>query len=290
LVVPALVFGWLAGRGGLTAFLDIFVGYVVPLYGHVGRASVVDAVRWHPFGRPLWSLLLLLGILALLAAPTSPVRKGLAAAGALYGVVHFVVQGKGWEYQLYPLALFLCALAPWAVSRLREGGWPRALDLWGVRRPVGLAVWALLVIVLGAKGVDAREPAWINDKAARVAALTRDLAPLVPPGGTVQVLDTASGGIHALLRLGLRLPTRFIYDFHFFHDVDDPRVRALRAELLAGLASGRPAAIVLLEESWPDRGYERLAAFPELERMLAASFTLAVTGPGYRIYAKRSDS
>jgi hypothetical protein len=290
LVVPALVLGWLAGRGGLAAFLDIFVGYVVPLYGHVGRTSVVEATRWHPFGRPLWSLLLLLGILALLAAPTLPVRKGLAAAGALYGLVHFVVQGKGWEYQLYPLALFLCALAPWAVSRLRAVEWPRALDLWGARRPVALAVWALVVLVLGAKGVDAREPDWIAEKARRVTAITRDLAPLVPAGATVQVLDTTAGGVHALLRLGLRQPTRFIYDFHFFHDVDDPRIRALRAELLAGLAAGRPAAVVVLEDSWPELGYERLAAFPELARMLETSFTLAVTGPGYRIYAKRRDS
>jgi len=200
------------------------------------------------------------------------------------------VQGKGWEYQLYPLALFLCALAPWAVSRLRGVSRPCALDLWGARRPVGLAVWALLVIVLGAKGVDAREPAWINDKTVRVASLTRDLAPLVPPGATVQILDTTSGGIHALLRLGLRQPTRFIYDFHFFHDVDDPRIRALRAELLAGLASGRPAAVVVLEESWPGLGYERLAAFPELAQALERAFPLVVTGAGYRIHAKRSDS
>jgi len=290
LVAPALVFGWLASRGGLAAFLDVFAGYVVPLYRHVGRTSAVEAIRWHPFGRPLWSLLLLLGILALLAAPTLPVRKGLAAAGALYGTLHFLVQGKGWEYQLYPLALFLCALAPWAVSRLRETGWPRALDLWGSRRAVALATWVLLVIVLGAKGVDAREPDWITAKAARVAALTHDLGPLVPAGATVQVLDTTSGGIHALLRLGLRQPTRFIYDFHFFHDVGDPRIGALRAELMAGLATGRPAAVVVLEESWPGLGYERLAAFPDLARTLETSFTLAITGRGYRIYAKRSDS
>jgi hypothetical protein len=155
---------------------------------------------------------------------------------------------------------------------------------------VALAVWALVVLVLGAKGVDAREPDWIAEKARRVTAITRDLAPLVPAGATVQVLDTTAGGVHALLRLGLRQPTRFIYDFHFFHDVDDPRIRALRAELLAGLAAGRPAAVVVLEDSWPELGYERLAAFPELARMLETSFTLAVTGPGYRIYAKRRDS
>jgi len=112
----------------------------------------------------------------------------------------------------------------------------------------------------------------------------------VPPGATVQVMDTTSGGIHALFRLGLRQPTRFIYDFHFFHDVNDPRIRALRAELVAGLAAHPPAAVVVLEESWPELGYERLATFPELTQVLERAFPLAVTGPGYRIYAKRSDS
>jgi hypothetical protein len=112
----------------------------------------------------------------------------------------------------------------------------------------------------------------------------------VPAGATVQVMDTTAGGIHALLRLGLRQPTRFIYDFHFFHDVDDSRIASLRAEFVDGLERGRPAALVVLEESWPELGYARLAAFPELVRLLDRSFTLAVTGEGYRIYAKRSDS
>jgi len=150
--------------------------------------------------------------------------------------------------------------------------------------------YVLLVLVLGAKGIDAREPDWIAEKVRRVAALTRDLAPLVQPGETVQVLDTTSGGIHALLRLGVRQPTRFIYDFHFFHDVNDPRIRALRAELMAGLAARPPAAVVVLEESWPELGYDRLAAFPELAQALERSFPRAVAGPGYRIHAKRSDS
>ena len=51
---------------------------------------------------------------------------------------------------------------------------------------------------------------------------TRDLGRGRRPGATVQVLDTTEGGIHALLRLrACAQPTRFIYDFHFFHDVGD---------------------------------------------------------------------
>lgn len=291
LLAPGTVFAWLAWRGGLGPFLDIFTGYVMPLYSRVGRVGAWQAIGWHAFGRPLAGLFLVLVALALIAPPArEPARKGLAMLGVLYGLVHFVAQGKGWEYQLYPLIVFCCALAPSAVVAWRPADWPRALDLFGARRPLALAAWALLAIVLGAKGVEALDAPWIAEKARRVTAITRDLEPLAPAGATVQVMDTTSGGIHALLRLGLRQPTRFIYDFHFFHDVADPRIQALRAELVAGLERGRPAAIVVLEESWPEPGYARLAAFPELARTLDRSFTLAVTGAGYRIYAKRSDS
>jgi hypothetical protein len=250
-----------------------------------------QAVGWHPYGRSLAWLFLAVSLLALIAPPPQDAaRKGLAMVGILYGIVHFVAQGKGWEYQLYPLVLFCCALAPAAVVSWRPAEWPRLLDLFGARRLLAITAWALLVLVLGAKGVEALDAPWIPQKARRVSAIVRDLGPLVPPGATVQVMDTTSGGIHALLRLGLRQPTRFIYDFHFFHDVDDPRIAALRAEFVGGLERGRPAAVVVLEESWPELGYARLATFPELARLLDRSFTLAVTGEGYRIYAKRSDS
>jgi hypothetical protein len=291
LVVPGAVFGWLAWRGGLGPFVDIFGGYVIPLYSRVGRVSPWQAIVWHAYGRPLIILFGLLVVLALLApASREPARKGLALVGVVYGVVHFVVQGKGWEYQLYPLMLFCCALAPGAVVSWRRAGLSRALDLFGARRPVALAAWALLVVVLGAKGVEASDAGWIADKARRVAAIARDLEPLVPPGATAQVMDTTSGGIHALLRLGLRQPTRFIYDFYFFHDLGDPRIEALRTEFLDGLEAGRPAAIVILEESWPVPGYGRLETFPRLRQFLERAYEPPLDRPGYRIYAKRSDS
>jgi hypothetical protein len=152
--------------------------------------------------------------------------------------------------------------------------------------------WALLLFVLGVRGVEVADADWIVQKAQRVTAITRDLEPLVPPGATVQVMDTTAGGVHALLRLHLRQPTRFIYDFPFFHDVGDPRIEALRAELIEGLETGRPAAIVVLEESWPDPrwGYRRLETFPRLLEYMARAYAPPLERPGYRIYAKRSDS
>ncbi len=292
LLVPALVFGWLQWRGGLGPFVAILIGYVVPLYSHVGRVGVWQALGWYRYGWTLWPLLAALGLLALLgpAPEGSGARRGLSLLGVVYGWLHFSLQGKGWEYHLYPLALFLCALLPFALARPRLGSRRVAPAVLALRRPAALVVSIAVIVTLGIKGVDTVDAPWIAAKARRVAAVSRDLAPLVPPGDTVQVMDVTEGGVHALLRLGLRQPTRFIYDFHFFHDQADRRIKALQAEFVAGLDAGRPAAILVMRDTWSRRGYDRLRELRGLTPLLDQAYTLAVEGDGYRIYAKRARS
>jgi hypothetical protein len=287
LAVPAAIMGWLAWRGGAGAFLAIATGYVLPLYSRVGRVSVWEGVRWHVYGWQIWTCLIVLGVLGLVVRIENPwsVRRWLALAGAVYGLLHFAVQGKGWEYHLYPLAVFLCALASVPIAA-------RAERAQSVRFSSALAsvVLVIAVALLGVKGVEAADARWIADKEARVSSLTRDLAGLVGPGASVQVMDVTEGGIHALLRLHVRQPTRFLYDFHFFHDEQDPRIQALRAEFAGDLERSRPAAVVVFRETWRRQGYERLKEFPAVDRLLERDYTLAVEGDGYRIYAKRSRS
>ena len=288
LLVPALVFGWLGWRGGLGAFVAIMTGYVLPLYGHVGRVPVWQAFSWYRYGWLLWSLLGALGLLALLgpASEGSGARRALALLGVGFGWLHFSLQGKGWEYHLYPLALFLCALAPFALARSAS----RPVVSGTLRRGAALVVFAAAVATLGAKGADALDAGWIAEKSRRVAALSQELSPLVRAGDTVQVMDVTEGGLHALLRLGLRQPTRFLYDFHFFHDQADPRIKALRQEFMAGLEAGQPAAIVVMRDTWNRRGYDRLREIPGLTSLLERAYRLASEGDGYRIYAKRAGS
>ncbi|HEY3190228.1 MAG TPA: hypothetical protein VGJ70_22245, partial [Solirubrobacteraceae bacterium] len=181
------------------------------------------------------------------------------------------------EYQLYPLAAFACAAAGFALS------WTRPAP-----RVAAVAAVALLALTLWPKGVQAEAPEWIAAKERRVARIAADLAARVPDGARVQVLDTAEGGVHALLVRRLRQPTRFVYDFHFFHDVEHPVVRALRAELIRGLAAAPPAAVVVLERGWPAGGYDRLQRFPELTAFLETHYRLDRDDGEYRIYAKRA--
>src|SRR5439155_723406 len=105
---PLAVLGWLAAVGGLAAWYQIVSGYLVPLYSRLGRASSWSVYRWHawiPLG---------LGVLVSLASVTRrrgvSARHVVAALGLAYGLAHYVVQGKGWEYHLYPLAAFAAVL------------------------------------------------------------------------------------------------------------------------------------------------------------------------------------
>jgi len=287
LAVPAAVMGWLAWRGGAGAFLAITTGYVLPLYSRVGLVSVWEGVRWHVYGWQIWSCLIVLGLLGIFVRIQKPygVRRWLALAGAVYGFLHFAIQGKGWEYHLYPLAVFLCALASVPIAARAE----RARSV-RFSRAFASVVLVIVVALLGVKGADAADARWISDKEARVSSLAGDLGRLVGPGDSVQVMDVTEGGIHALLRLHVRQPTRFLYDFHFFHDERDPRIQALRAEFARDLERGRPAAIVVFRDTWRRQGYERLKDFPAVDRLLGTDYRLAVEGDGYRIYAKRTRS
>lgn len=291
LAVPVLVLGWLAWRGGAWPLAAILTGYVLPLYSRVGRIGVWEGLRWHVLGWQIWSGLLALGLLGFARALPEPygVRRWLALLGLVYGAAHYVVQGKGWEYHLYPFGLFACALASIPLAAPSSAAAPAGWQAPRLAHGLALGVFVLTVALLGVKGVDAADAPWIADKERRVAALVRQLRPLAGDG-PVQVMDVTGGGVHALLRLHLRQPTRFLYDFHFFHDETDPRIQALRDEFVRFLERGRPTAIVIFEDTWRRPGYDRLEEFPAVTRLLARDYTLAVNGDGYRIYARRAYS
>ncbi len=275
-LVPALVITWVGTRGALGAWGRIVVEYLLPLYSRLGRPSTWAFYRWQlwiPIGA---GALLSLG--AARARARLGARHALVALGLLYGVLHFVGQGKGWEYHLYPLAAFAAVLLFAEVGRLaREGRRLAAAPL--------AACAAVAIALLAIKGVEAADAPWIAAKERRVAAVTAALAGRLGPGDTVQVLDTTAGGAHALLRLRAREPSRFVYDFHFYHDVETATIRALRAELMAALAARPPRFVVLFEEGWPAGGYERVARFPALAAWLGRA-RLETEGDGYRIYAR----
>jgi len=276
LVGPVLaVVAWLAAAGALAAWYEIVVGYLVPLYSRLGRPAHWTFYRWHVWIPIAAGVALSLG--SALASRRFGVRHAVVTLGLGYGVAHFFVQSKGWEYHLYPLAAFAAVALFAEIERLVEAGRRAAL-------PVAACVVAA-AIMLGLKGVEASDAAWIASKQHRVEALVADLDGRIGPGDFVQVLDTTEAGVHALLRLRAVEPTRFIYDFHFYHDDQTPTVQRLRAEFLAGFDAHPPKFVVLFERGWPGGGYERVDEFPGLRRRLLG-YRVDRRGDGYIVYAR----
>ena len=280
LVVPLAVVSWLAVIGGLGAWREIVFDYLLPLYSRLGGPDSWTVYRWSLW--PAIALALALSIGHALAWRRLTFRHAVVLIGLGYGLLHYVGQGKGWEYHLYPLAAFAAVLLFSEVAAVLAA----RRVLVGVPLIAGLAV---LVALLGHTGAVTAKANWIWDKERTVRGLTYDLEGLLRSGDVVQVLDTTDGGVHALLRLGLVQPTRFLYDFHFFHDTDRPIIRALRAEFVAGLDLSAPRFVVLFRRGWPSGGEARIKGFPELARLLAERY-IAVPRPDYVLYAKRDGS
>ena len=274
-VPPLAVVAWLAAAGALPAWYEIVVGYLVPLYSRLGRPE-----RWTFYGWHVWipiSAGVLLALGAAVVGRRFAARQAVIAVGLGYGIVHFFGQGKGWEYHLYPLAAFAAVALFTELPGLHEVPRLAALPLLGCIVAAGT--------MLGIKGVEASDAAWIAAKARRVQALVDDLDGRIAPGDFVQVLDTTEAGIHALLRLRAVQPTRFIYDFHFYHDTATPTVQHLRAEFLAGFDAHPPKFVVLFERGWPTGGYERVDEFPGL-RLRLSTYRVDRRRDGYIVYAR----
>jgi hypothetical protein len=285
LALPALaVVAWVTMLGAWPAWRAIVLDYLLPLYSGVGRPDRWGFHRWEPWLAVKAAVALSLG--AALAYRRLTPRHALVVVGLGYGVVHYLGQGKGWEYHLYPLAAFAAVLmAAEMEPLLRRRRFLIAGPLTACVLLAGVGFW-----LKGAEAARAAEDGWIAAKERRVSALTADLGRRLREGDLVQVLDTTEGGMHALLRLRARQPSRFLYDFHFFHDMDHPMIRGLRRELLDVLAARPPRVIVLFREGWPAGGYERLATFGELARWMEERYRLVSEGDGYRLYAQRDDS
>src|SRR5207253_5841929 len=109
-------------------------------------------------------------------------RHAVVTIGVGCGGAHFFGQGEGWQYHLYPRAAFAGVALFAETQRLLEAG-----------RVVAFPLAACIVaagIMLGIKGVEAADAAWIAAKERRVSAIVADLDGRLGPEDFVPVLDT----------------------------------------------------------------------------------------------------
>jgi hypothetical protein len=238
-----------------------------------------------------------LGSRFLLALPLLPFARSLARsrpgdphrrysvliACTAYGVLHFVLQRKGWYYHLYPINLFLLTFAGMTMGDAMRDN---------VRRTRTLATIALAVVALPLAGRcvwQGRAHVSLEESRPQVAHLVEDLSEYsLADDDEVQVLDGTRGGIHALYLLGIHQPTRFVYDIHFYHDVEDPLIRSLRSEFLEAMSRDLPRLVVQFDYTWVHPGgFSKRESFPELAGLLDEHYRADTSRHGYTIYVRK---
>jgi hypothetical protein len=218
-------------------------------------------------------------------------ESNLVLLGAGTGFLLYFIQGKGWPYHGYTLAVFLTL---WVFLEFDA-----ALERWQDRGSVMVAT-ALAVLAALAVPVLLWNAARAN--AYSTQTITRLQADLERLGvqneqRSVQCMDITQGCLNVLLRMRRVQATGFLYDFFLFPEHDAPVTEALQAKFLREIEATRPRVIVFTAQVWPgdDSGYYEIARWPDFAAYLQSHY---VPGPemptgtgagttGYRIYLRR---
>jgi hypothetical protein len=292
LMLPALTIGWprardiaamtagalaagiavlatLAAVGGLAAFIAM-LGTLLPRYASLDHPTIGQMLRACAGLAPLAGL----AVAAVLAiARAKPARMRATIGVAAFGLIHLLVQRKGFFYHVYPLG---AGLACWG-----------ALSLATLSRGRVLACLALLLATVGFKAVADLQRVERYAELQAAAAMQAALASQLPHGARVQVLDSDRGAFLAVARAGMRQATRHMQWFSLILGDD-----AERAAFLAALAADPPAAILLTNDVWPQRpGFRAMDDWPPFRAFLSSHYDPRFTGHedyiDWRLYLRR---
>jgi hypothetical protein len=254
--VGLLVFGTLAARGGLGAFVRM-TRELLPIYASIDARSVpevLEAVQWIA---PIAGLAVAatLGM----AAPKPP-RVRMMIGLAVFGLVHLLAQRKGWMYHVYPLGIGLACWGAWALADLAT---------W---RVVGCLI--VIALTLGWLVPDSGYRPGDDPVLRATSAMQSALESRLSRGARVQMLDSDDGAFVAMARAGMRQATAHIQWFSLLL-----AKASVRRDFLAALEADPPAALLFTNDQWPmDPGFEAADEWPDFKAFLASHYDLNLTG------------
>ncbi|HEY6995859.1 MAG TPA: hypothetical protein VH397_19315 [Xanthobacteraceae bacterium] len=268
-----LLLGLLAASGELRAFIAMVRG-LMPAYASMGSRTISDVFRdtfvWlAPTGG------LALAAALNIAAPKPPRLRAMIGL-TLFGLIHLLVQRKGWFYHVYPLGIGLACWGAWSLAAL-----PMLRAALCLTITAATLAWLLPPALTRARTYPALRAA---------AAMQSALENRLPRGARVQVLDSDNGAFLAMARAGMRQATPHIQWFSLL--LADESVRQ---EFLHALVADPPAAILLTNAQWPQAsGFDAADRWPELAALLASGYVLDRTGSengvAWRLYLRRAPS
>jgi hypothetical protein len=284
--VALAVFGTLAARGGLSAFVTMLYE-LLPFYAVMGAGTVLETLKAVQWIGPVAGL----ALAAVLSLQYFPIRSGSPRSGmsppftawpgakdmdgrnkpgqprvrvmiglTAFGLVHLLVQRKGWSYHLYPMAIGLPCWGAWELA---------ALSRWRVVACLSVIAASLAWLVPNSSYHVEDDPS-LQATAAMQSALETHLR----PGARVQTLDADNGAFLAMARAGMRQATPHIQWFSLLVGEHPPR-----EDFLQRLEADPPAALLLTNAQWPlSYGFEAVDDWPEFHGLLASHYELKLTG------------
>ena len=289
LIAPAGVALWLALLGALGPFYHLVTGYL-PLYNDLAQLGLIDLTKiiGKSVAFVLYPALIMLPLMS--GSALRSFRFQVLLAGLVYALALYYLQRKGWTNHQIPvqdMSLILGAVV--FGSALKSDS--------GRLRAVGAVAVCVVCLFLSFKCVRlaGTDMSRVFAQDTIVPMLVEDIKRVkLAPGDTVQVLDSVTGGIHALLKLKLKQPTRFIYDFVFYYNTDSKLVRGMRAEFMKSLTA-RPPRLIVLAHSSMDLSEDRVKRFPALNDLLGTKYriikrhTRRGSSLGYTLYILKKD-
>ncbi len=288
----AATLAWLASESALGPFIE-FVTRYLPLYVQqtelhafltpaerlkdILRSTLKFGSYWHTLPYALAAVAIALWLVRHERGKTSLVAlAGLMAL--LYGLLP-ALGGQFWNYHYFPFVFFLIMTFSFLLLPLRNfAATPRLSVLCAVL--LGLALNATLPTHFQLDRNEAKD--------GRVSRIVTALSAILKPGESVQPIDWTSGVIHAMLRLRIPIATRFLYDFQFYQNVDDPEIQMLRQRFIDDMQRTKPTYLVEATKRQRVSGIGTADNFPAFDRLVAERYHVVLQEEDFRIL-RRND-
>ena len=309
LVVPGVAFVFLLRERALAAFFANLHGLVL-YYSGLGHRPL-GFLLLHSISPLLPLVLLWLAVLALRRRPMDWERAALLC-GALFGLVSYLVQARGFPYYRYTLLIFLLPLMAMDFTQALQ---TQLSDLWRTTahiRRIKAAQWlALAALAFGGFFLAPQSAVLIHRyrwwETDFISSLEQNLDALGGQrlSGHIQCIDSISGCGNVLYRMRLEPANGLLVDFPLFGEDDVPFVQQTRARFFAAMNATPPKVLVVTSALYVDGPgeYRKLDRWPAFQSFLAEDYTLETewspirtarwwsreeTPASYRIYVLRA--
>jgi hypothetical protein len=280
LIAPGIALIFLLRERALAAFFANLHGLVL-YYSGLGHRPL-GFLLLHSISPLLPLVLLWLAVLAL-HRPKPDWERVALGCGALFGLVSYLVQARGFPYYRYTLLIFLLPLMAVDFTRAAQ---TRLSDLWRttahIRRTKAARWLALAALSFGGLVLAPQSAVLIHRyrwwETDFITSLEQNLDALGGQrlSGHIQCIDTISGCGNVLYRMRLEPANGLLVDFPLFGADDVSFVRQTRERFFTAMNASPPQVLVVSSALYVDGPgeFRKLDRWPAFKAFLADDYTL----------------